>query len=273
MFPIEMQHIGKIDAVGTVQVFGYSAKQIDAHTADMVYLNYAGPPTASDAVWAMLIERRARGLRLVEEELRRSWLVAWGVMNETYFLFDTKPVPVVGYQRSKRHSQFAGSAAYGYCESRKLHYFGYKLVTMTTLAGLPVVCELVPANLDEREAAEAMLFYLHNCDLFGDKGFIGQEWQARMRHLTGNRIWTVKRTNQHDQNPAPFDALLCRVRERIEGTFNAIQNTGRNLERLLAKNIVGLCTRIIAKIASHALKLLLRRDFGIDVQTFVFSSA
>jgi hypothetical protein len=217
--------------------------------------------------------RRARGLRLLVEELRRSWLVELGVVHETHFLFDTKPVPVLGYKRSKRHSQFAGSAAYGYCESRKLHYFGYKLVTVTTLAGLPVVCELVPANVDEREAAEAVLFYLHNCDLFGDKGFIGQDWQALIRHLTGNRIWTVKRANQHDQNPAAFDALLCRVRERIEGAFNEIQNTGRNLERLLAKTIVGLCTRLIAKIASHALKLLLRRAFGIDIQTFVISPA
>jgi hypothetical protein len=217
--------------------------------------------------------RRARGLRLLVEELRRSWLVDLDIVHETQFLFDTKPVPVVGYKRSKRHSQFAGSAASGYCDSRKLYYFGYKLVTVTTLAGLPVGCELVPANLDEREAAEAVLFYLHHCDLFGDKGFIGQEWQAHMRHLTGNRIWTVKRTNQHDQNPAAFDALLCSIRERIEGAFNEIQNTGRNLERLLAKTIVGLCTRVIAKIASHALKLLLRRDWGIDVQTFAAALA
>ncbi len=59
MFPIEMQHIGKIEAVGTVQVFGYSARRVDEHVADCIYLNFAGPPTAADAVWAMLIERRA----------------------------------------------------------------------------------------------------------------------------------------------------------------------------------------------------------------------
>jgi|GEM_PF-2830467 len=59
MFPIEMNHIGKIDAVGTVQVFGYCARRIDEHVADMIYLNYAGPPTAAASVWAILIERRA----------------------------------------------------------------------------------------------------------------------------------------------------------------------------------------------------------------------
>jgi hypothetical protein len=212
--------------------------------------------------------RRARGLRLLLEQLRREWIVQLGVLGETQFLLDTKPVPVVGYKRSKRRSDFAGSASYGYCVSRKMYYFGYKLVTITTLEGLPVICELVPANVDEREAAEAVLFYLSNCDIFGDKGFVGEEWQAFIHQQTGNRIWTVKRTNQHVQNPAAFDALLNSIRERIEGAFNEIQNTGRNLERLLAKTIVGLCTRVIAKLTSHVLKLLLRRDFGIDVQTF-----
>jgi len=39
MFPITMEHIGKIDAVGTVQVFGWSAKRIDESTLDTIYLN------------------------------------------------------------------------------------------------------------------------------------------------------------------------------------------------------------------------------------------
>ncbi len=59
MFPLEMKHIGKIEAVGTVQVFGYSAKRIDEYAQDMIYLNYAGPATAAASVWAMLIEKRA----------------------------------------------------------------------------------------------------------------------------------------------------------------------------------------------------------------------
>jgi hypothetical protein len=36
----------------------------------------------------------------------------------------------------------------------------------------------------------------------------------------------------------------------------------------LAKKVIGLYTRVIAKVTSHALKLLLRRRFGIDVQSF-----
>jgi len=58
---------------------------------------------------------------------------------------------------------------------------------------------------------------------------------------------------QKTENPTPdgFEALLNTVRERIEGVFHELQNTGCNLERLLAKLV----------------KHMLRLHFGI-VQTF-----
>jgi len=186
------------------------------------------------------------------------------------FLLDTKPVPVVGYKRSKAHSYFTGSAAYGVCASWNLKYFGYKLVCLSPLDGLPVICELVPANLDEREAAETVLFVLSHGQAFADKGFIGADWQADITAATGTRIFTPKRRNQHDQNTPAFENGL---RERIEGAFQELQNTGRHLEHLLAKTIVGLCTRVIAKLTSHALRRLLRQVFGIDVQTFRVAAA
>ena len=83
--------------------------------------------------------RRARNLRYLVEMLRRSWLGLLGVEDPKQLLVDTKPIPVMGYKRSKSHSDFAGSAAYGYCAARNLNYFGYKLVMLTTLDGLPVV--------------------------------------------------------------------------------------------------------------------------------------
>ncbi len=86
-----------------------------------------------------------------------------GVAFHTQFLLDTKPVPVVGYKRSKRHSDFAGSAAYGVCPSRNMKYFGYKLVLLTTLDGTPVAYELVAANTDERDAAAEVLSVIWNC--------------------------------------------------------------------------------------------------------------
>jgi len=217
--------------------------------------------------------RRSRGLRLLVEQFRRHWIVRKGWHMHSQFLLDTKPVPAMGYKRSKRHSDFAGSAGYGRCVARNLKYFGYKLVAVTTLSGIPIVYDLVPANTDERAAAETVLDYFSFCDFFGDKGFLGLEWQTEVLDQTNNLVWTPRRSNQHYQNDKQLDRWLNSTRERIEGVFHEIQNTGRNIERLLAKTVQGLCTRVTVKMTSHLLRHLLQIDFGVNVQTFEAISA
>ena len=203
--------------------------------------------------------------------MRRYWLKELGLLTRVDLLLDTKPVPVMGYKRSKRSSDFAGSADCGVCASRNLKYYGYKLVSLCTFDGIPVVYELVPANTDERLMAESVLYALRGCHIYADKGFIREDWQKRIFRHTRNRVYTSKRANQMEQNPASFDRWLHSVRERIEGVFNEVQNTGRNIERLLAKSVVGLATRVISKMTSHLLKIILRRSYAIDVQTFTQS--
>ena len=212
--------------------------------------------------------RRARNLRLLIERWRRAQLLELGIGQCSCFILDTKPVPVVGVKRSNRHSDFAGTAAYGRCVSRNLLYFGYKLVALTTLAGLPVLYELVPANATEHEAANTLVDLILGSDILGDKGFISAPWQAEILDQTGNHVWTPKRANQHQQNSQEFDRWLKHYRERIEGVFHELTDVGCNLERLHARTLVGLCSRVIAKVASHALRFFLNLYFGIKVQSF-----
>jgi transposase len=217
--------------------------------------------------------RRARAIAPLLEKFRQHWLLRLGIVLSNQGLLDTKPVPVVGYRRSKRHSDFQGSAAYGYCASKKMYYFGYKLVAICTLEGLPLLYDLVPANTDERKAAETLLEKLTGFSLLADKGFLGEDWQADIFQFTGNRIWTPKRKNQVKQQPKDLERWLNGFRLRIEGLFNEIQNIGKNVEHLLAKTVIGLCSRIVAKMTSHLLKYILRLEFGIDVLTFSKSHA
>ena len=212
--------------------------------------------------------RRARAVAPLLEQFRQAWLIRLGVTLSCEGLLDTKPIPVIGYRRSKHSSDFLGSAAYGYCASKKMYYFGYKLVTITSLGGIPLIYDLVPANTDERQAAETLLDQLSGFHLFADKGFLGQAWQADIQRLTDNWVWTPKRKNQAAQQSHTFECWLNGLRLRIEGLFNEIQNVGRNVDHLLAKTVRGLCARIVAKMASHLLKYVLRYNFGIDVLSF-----
>lgn len=215
--------------------------------------------------------RRARSLRFLLNELRQAWSNTLGVQSEKHFLLDTTPVVVVGYRRSKNHSDFRRSADYGYCAARRMKYFGYKLVMLTTLDGIPYSFELVPANTDERDAADEILDTLPvGSNAWSDKGFIDEDWQSEWRNQ-GIFIWTAKRENQTQQNPPVFDQLLNRVRQRIEGSFDILKEGGRSVEKTLAITVEGLCSRIIAKISSVTLRLFLRKFFGIDGLTYTLN--
>ncbi|MCA9915409.1 MAG: IS982 family transposase, partial [Anaerolineae bacterium] len=120
--------------------------------------------------------------------------------------------------------------------------------------------------------AEAVIDRIIHATVIGDKGSLGAEWQNQIHQQTGNTFVTPRRKNQKVQHPEGFEALLNGVRERIEGVFHELQNTGRNLERLLAKTVIGLTTRVIAKVTAHLLKHLLRIRFGVDVQSFQCST-
>ncbi len=202
------------------------------------------------------------------EKLRRSWVEQLVEEGEKYFLLDTKPLPVLGLKRDKRRSDNACSAAPGRCAAREMHYFGYKLVMLSTWNGIPIAYDLVPANTDERVAALCVLKTIQHSHIYADKGFISADWQQAIARRTGNRIWTRMRDNQHLQHSHALNRFISRVRQRVEGVFHEIQNTGRNPERLLNKTVDGFCVHIAAKIASHTLRLLLLRHFGINVLTF-----
>lgn len=84
----------------------------------------------------------------------------------------------------------------------------------------------------------------------------------RQSHVDGDR------SNQKRQHPSRLKRFISKVRQRIEGVFHEIQNTGRNPERLLCKTVAGLVVHLTTKLASHTLRLLLKQQYGIDMLTF-----
>ncbi len=72
-------------------------------------------------------------------------------------------------------------------------------------AGFPGACERVPAHTDERAAAATVLSVLWSRDVIGDKGFLLE----------------------------------------ADGATGAVRNTGRNLECLRRKTVLGLTTHVI----------------------------
>ena len=221
-----------------------------------------------DIVDQSQFNRRSRALRLILDELRCHFADELGAQLASLYVLDTEAIPVVGYRRSKKNSDFLGSAEYGYCASKKLHYWGYKCIMLVTADGTPVAFELVPANTDERDAAEEVLPAANPGSVaLGDKGFIDEERQEDWKKRYGVTVYTFKRKNQHKQNPPMVQQLLNENRRQIETTFSSLDRV-EGLEDHGAKTVLGLVTRTIAKVTAYTFRKYLLSFHGIDVLTF-----
>ena len=220
-----------------------------------------------DIVDQSQFNRRGCSLRLILNELRKHIAEQLDVLMASLYILDTAPTPVVGYKRSKKHSAFY-NAQYGHCASKKMNYWGYKLVMLVTADGIPVAFELVPANTDERDAAEEVLPSANpNSAVLGDKGFIDEERQNDWKNRYGVSVLTFKRKNQYIQNDFEVSQLLKAYRHQIETTLSSLERI-EDIEDTGAKTVLGLSTRVIAKITSYTFRYYLLRFYGIDVLNF-----
>lgn len=119
---------------------------------------------------------------------------------------------------------------------------------LSTWNGIPISYDIVPTNTGERIAAEGVLVTVQYSDIYADKGFISADWQLAIAHRTGNRIWTLTRDHQHFQHSHALNRFIGRVRQRVEGVFHEIHNTGRNPERLLNKTVDDFAYTLLPKL-------------------------
>ena len=245
---------------------GYSPYPNETQNVGFVQANHLGSfPSLLDQCQ---FNRRSRALCFLVELLLWYWIQQRGWLLQAQYLLDTKPVLAIGYNHSKRNSDFARTANFGKSTNCSCLYFGFKLISIPMFSDFPAVNDLISANLDECQTIEAVIDYQVYGDIFVDSGFVGLELQTQIFEQTNNLIWTLQSSIQYLLNTLGLDRWLSSIRECIEGTFHEIQNTGRYIKRLLTKTVEGLCTRVIPKMTSHLLRFLLCVDFGVNVQTF-----
>lgn len=154
-------------------------------------------------------------------------------------LLDSTPVPCAGSRETVKRSEFAGTAAYGYCRSHSRFFWGFRLYLLCAADGTPIAFELAPANAPEREVAKEVLerVCLDGYTIIADKGFAGEEFEAWM----ADRGATFLRPDRRDEPPR-FGAL-GRVRQWIESVFWTCKGQ-LGLERHGARTLPGLCARV-----------------------------
>ena len=204
--------------------------------------------------------RRRRALYPALAAIQRAVARKLGAHLERERLLDTKPVAVMVLKRhDDRGLLFDGKAAVGWCQTKRQWYHGFKLVLALTLGGVIARYELVPANVDDREAAAEVLE--PGCRYWADKGFSGEQCQSEWAESDGALVFAEPPRSTRKAWPRAFAYAAHRLRQLIE-VVNAQLQGQFAIERTLAKTLRGLVTRVQAKLTAHTLGVYLNALAG-----------
>lgn len=139
-------------------------------------------------------------------------------------LLDSTPVPCGQSRETRKRSELAGWAAYGYCASHSRYFWGLRLYLLCAPDGMPVSFCLAPANEGEREVATAMLDRARQRGMLdggeliiADKGFAGAEFEQTVASMDA----TLIRPDRKGETPR--FGKLGRVRQWIESIYDTLK--------------------------------------------------
>ena len=172
--------------------------------------------------------------------------------SEDYFCIDSKPIEVCRLARGKRckmgrNGDFSVAPDFGYCASQGIYFFGYKLHALCGLSGVIHSYDLSKASVHDINYLKDIKLLYHDCNIFGDRGYIGAEIQLDLFETANIKLECPYRLNQKDWKPtfAPF----AKARKRVETLFSQL-NDQFLVIRNYAKETCGLFARIISKVSA-----------------------
>jgi hypothetical protein len=200
--------------------------------------------------------RRLRRLSstLASVQLRVAELIAASGLR----IADGTLIGVANYAGCASRSEFAGTAAYGYCAAKSQYVWGMRLVLLTDQRGLPVGYTLVAANEKEYEPVRELTTAHTGCTLIADKGLWGREYAGTLA-LQEVTILTPDRLRSSAN--LKREKHLAGLRLVIESTIANLKGQMR-LEQHLAKTPQGLVQRIVQRLLALTIGILLNTLTG-----------
>ena len=196
------------------------------------------------------LHRRVRKLRRFLESLRRAILPELVGEPETLIVDST----LLSVLHPRQAGQSAGLEGAAWVRWGSFSVYGVKLHLLCATTRVPISYELTPANaadigLVEELLAEANLGEEVARGLLGDLAYRSQELEEDLAEL-GILLVTDEAS-----------ARRPGVRQRVEIAFSSLKRVF-GLGETLAKTLVGLATRIAAKMAAYTYAFLINRVLG-----------
>ena len=166
------------------------------------------------------------------------------------FAIDSMPLEICKISREGRNKMGKESEHHspdkGYCASQKKYFYGYKLHSVCSAAGVIQSLDLTKASVHDVHYLKDVKELFSNCMIIGDKGYIGRQHQINLFETAGIELEVPLRSNQKEQKPTMW--ILKKVRKRIETVFSQLCDQFM-MQRNYAKSFTGFKCRVLAKVA------------------------
>lgn len=209
--------------------------------------------------------RQGANLWRVKQMMQKALIHKLEADHSDLHIIDGFPIEACVRTRVARSKAFKGEAWFGYCASKKKHFYGFQGHLLIDARGIPVALQLTAANIDERDAAYDFLGNISGM-LLGDKGYIRPEFESDCKAL-GIDLQTPLRRNMRDGRPKSFVKLIMRVRRRIETVIGQLAEYF-NIESCGCRDMWHLTSRMARKILAYTTGIYLNIQAGKEPMQF-----
>ncbi len=175
------------------------------------------------------------------------------ILNEgkNIFIVDCMPIPVCNMARAGRsdvlRANFETSPDKGYSAITKTYFYGYKLHLINSYKGVYNPIDITKESVHNVQYLDDVKHSnLNSCTLLGDNGYISSNIKLIFFDTSNVQLETPNRKNQADSGKFPY--FFFKSRKHIETQFSQLTDQFL-IKRNYAKTILGLCTRVWAKVA------------------------
>lgn len=216
-------------------------------------------PTLTDRT---LFVRQAANLWQIKAAIQRRLVHASGHANDPVQSIDTLPLPVCTYTRGGRRDRcLRPYADYGYCDAKKVHYYGFKLGVRITRCGLITHYPLLAARPHDVHHLAALGEGFTGGVVAADKGFIDQYQHTMLSARHALTVVTPTRARMTPTQPYRLRRACARWRKVVE-TVGAQLTERFAVARIRVDDLWHFQHRLIRKVLAHTVAVVLNLQMG-----------
>lgn len=182
-------------------------------------------------------------------------------------VIDSAPIPICTYPRGSRCQSIPVDQRdeyFGVCTSKKTKFFGPRCHATIYLDQMIDSWCLAPGSYHDLRLVPALLEGQRNLAASGDKAYVSADVDDQVWEDGEHLILALRKVNQKDQWPSGIQAILSKIRHRIETAFGVLTTTF-SLDKLGSRSFSGMLVRATTRVLAYTLSFFLAEILTPDV--------